>query len=226
LFPLADGHESAIHRHEACPFLFHTEALAKGKQSWTNDQRLMVLFRAARNTPAIKDAECFGPGSFERDCNFCVIAPQALLDLAAKYTLDRSSSEEIFKIRLAEMINVIAWMALACQNPKKAVKFDFFLMHAVNCSIFPFVFGELPWLNFRSNIRLLEFKVRMDHVMYVTQGCPELLTEEITNYTPRQGSESMNWPDVIDRAKKISCDGHVCQDDPRSASWLYCLRAV
>ncbi|KAK7900346.1 hypothetical protein LTR67_004092 [Exophiala xenobiotica] len=142
----------------------------------------MDRFRAARNTPAIKDAQCFAPGSFERDSNFFAIAPQALLGLAAEYTLDGSSSEDTLKLRLAEMINVIAWMASACQNPKKAVKFDFFLMHAVNCSIFLSVFGELPWLNLRSRIRLLEFKVRMNLVMYVTQGCPELFAEEITNY--------------------------------------------
>ncbi|KAK5220710.1 hypothetical protein LTR72_007332 [Exophiala xenobiotica] len=101
-------HESAIHRHEACSFLLRTKTLVKSNPSWTIDKRLMDLFRAARNTPAIKDAECF--------------APQALLDLAAQYTLDCSSSEETFKIRFAEMINVIAWMASACQNPKKAVK--------------------------------------------------------------------------------------------------------
>lgn len=201
--------QAAIHRHEACSFLLRTELLAKGKPSWTDGQRLMDLFHTARSTPAIKDAECFAPGSFERDGNFFAIAPQALFDLASQYNLDRSSSEETLKLRLAEMINVIAWMASACQNPKKAVKFDFFLMHAVNCSIFLSVFGELPWLNIRSKIRLLESKVRMDIVMYVTQGCPKLLTEEITNYAPRRGSEGMNWPDVIDRAKKIPCDGHV-----------------
>ncbi|KAK5454288.1 hypothetical protein LTS15_006288 [Exophiala xenobiotica] len=203
LFLFADGHESPIHRHEACSFLLRTETLAKGKQSWTNQQRLMDHFRSARNTPAIKDAECFAPSSFERDGNFFAIAPQTLLDLAAGYNLDRSSSEETFKIRLAEMINVIAWMASACQNPKKGVKFDFFLMHAVNCSIFLSVFGELlPWLNLRTKIRLLEFNVRMDLMMYLTQGCPELLAEEIINCTPRRGSEGMNWPDVTDRAKR------------------------
>nr|KAK5446093.1 hypothetical protein LTR18_004012 [Exophiala xenobiotica] len=119
----------------------------------------MDLFDAARNTPAIKDAECFAPGSLERDGNFFLSAPQALFNLAADYNLDRISSEETLKLRLAEMINVIAWMASTCQNPKKAVKFDFFLMYAVNCSIFLSVFGELlPWLNLRTKIRLLEFK--------------------------------------------------------------------
>ncbi|KAK5349031.1 hypothetical protein LTS03_006375 [Exophiala xenobiotica] len=72
-----------------------------------------------------------------------------------------------------------------------------------------FCLSSESWLNLRSKVRLLEFNVRMNLVMYMTQGCPELLTEEIMNYTPRRESESMNWPDVIDRAKKIPCNGHL-----------------
>ncbi|KAJ9496767.1 hypothetical protein H2202_007841 [Exophiala xenobiotica] len=101
------------------------------------------------------------------------------------------------------MINVIAWMTSACQNPKKAVKFDFFLMHAVNCSIFLSVFGELA----QPPVEGPSSRVQRPHEP--RDGCPELLTEEIMNYTPRRESESMNWPDVIDRAKKIPCNGHL-----------------
>lgn len=106
------------------------------------------------------------------------------------------------------MINVVTWFTSAAQRPDKQAKFDFFLMHAVNCSIFLSVFAAQAWLSRSAKLRLLEFTVRTDLVLYVTQGCPELRIDEIANYRPRR-PECVTWEDVIERAKAIPCDGHV-----------------
>lgn len=183
--------------------------MAAGNPSWTREKRLVDMFLTVRSNPLIKDSALLAPGSFERLGNFFPQLPGPLIDIASSYTLDRSIGEDELQLRIAEMINVISWMASACQNPAKAVKFDFFLMHSVNCSFFLSVFGGLEFLTKHSKLRLVEFKVRMDLVMYATQGCSELLTDEITAYTPRRGNESMNRTEVVERALNIPCDGHV-----------------
>ncbi|KAK6365026.1 hypothetical protein LTS17_011722 [Exophiala oligosperma] len=201
--------QAAIHRSQATSYLLRTQELASNHPAWTREKRLMDIFTAVRSNPFIKDAPVFAPGSWDRMGNFFPDLPQPLVEVAASYTLDRSMGEDEVQLRTAEMIDVITWMASACQNPAKAAKFDFFLMHSVNCSIFLSVFARLDFLDEHTKFRLLEFKVRMGLVMYATQGFPELLTDEITTYKPRRGDQCMNWTEVIERAKNIPCDGHV-----------------
>lgn len=70
----------------------------------------------------------------------------------------------------------------AAQRPSKEVKFDFFLMHCVNASIFLSKIVALRSLNVNSKIRLLEWKGRLDLLMFVSRGVPELRLDEVTNY--------------------------------------------
>lgn len=41
--------------------------------------------------------------------------------------------------------------------------------------------------------------------MYVSRGCPDLLSSEIQNYTPAHDSD---WSGVIKRVNKLDDDGH------------------
>lgn len=165
------------------------------------------LFLEARKDPKIKDDPNWGEGSFNRGLDFYTGIPDELITLAASYQVDASSDASLQKA-VGEMMNVTAYFAVAAQKPEKRIKIDFFLMHCVNLSIFMKVFADVSWLDLSSKARLLEYKVRMDLIMYVHRGCPELRKGEIQNYVPRQAN-SLNWETIIDRSKKIPDDGHV-----------------
>ncbi len=195
---------AAIHADACGSSLRRIENRAR---STTRRPGLEALFLKARRNTRIKDDANWGQGSLNRGVDFYSGMPDEMITLAASYQVDASSDTSLQK-QVAEMMNVSAWFAVAAQNTEKAVKIDFFLMHCVNLGIFLKVFADLSWLDLGSKARLLEWKVRMDLVIYVHRGCPELRLAEIQNYIPRQ-PDSMNWEKIIDRSKKIPDDGHV-----------------
>ena len=85
-----------------------------------------------------------------------------------------------------------AYYTAAAQRPSKEIKFDFFFLHCVNASIFLSSFLALPFLDVDSKVRLLEWKGRLDLLMYVSRGAPELRLDEVTKYKP-----SRDWNGVF-----------------------------
>ncbi|KAJ5176839.1 uncharacterized protein N7482_002716 [Penicillium canariense] len=130
-------------------------------------------------------------------------APQEMLKYAAQYTVSEDQVEE----RLADMINNVVYYTSAAQRPSKVVKLDFFFIHCVNSSIFFSKLALLPILDQRTRLRLLEWKGRMDLLMYVSRGCPDLLRDEIIRYPVTN-----EWPAVFARgASHPSDDGHLAK---------------
>ena len=80
------------------------------------------------------------------------------------------------------MLTIVAYYSSAAQRPSKEVKFDFFLIHCVNASIFLSKFLGLPSLDVKSKARLLEWKGRVDLLTYVSRGSPELRLDEVSSY--------------------------------------------
>ena len=167
---------------------------------------LRDLFIVARENPEISGAACFSGGTYEKNGSFNDL-PQALVELGARYQVEPLTPETL-QHRTAEMINVCAWFTAAAQREDKQAKIDFFYMHSVNCSLFLSVFAQSPWLSLDAKARLLEWKVRIDLIIYAGQGTPELREEFIVRYKPRRPL-CVGWIDVIERAKAIPCDGHV-----------------
>lgn len=92
----------------------------------------------------------------------------------------------------------------AAQRPSKVVKFDFFYIHTVNSSIFFSKILALPFLNFHTKLRLLEWKGRMDLLMYISRNAPELSPNEIIRYPI-----SNDWGTIITESNRHSHDdGH------------------
>lgn len=195
---------AAIHADACGASLLRIENRALSTKARPN---LQTLFLEARRNKMIKDDPNWDQGSLNRGVDFYSGMPDELITLAASYQVDASSDASVQK-KVAEMMNISAWFAVAAQKPEKQVKIDFFLMHCVNLGIFLKVFADLPWLDLAAKARLLEWKVRMDLIIYVNRGCPELRIDEIQDYIPRR-SDSMNWEEIIDRSKKIPDDGHV-----------------
>lgn len=128
-------------------------------------------------------------------------ARDEMLNYASQYTVSEDQIDE----RIADMINTVSYYTGAAQRPDKNVKIDFFLIHCVNSSIFFSRIVQLPFLDTQSKLRLLEWKGRMDLVMYVSRGSPELRLDEVTQYPITN-----DWSGVFSRCNKHpGDDGHL-----------------
>lgn len=95
----------------------------------------------------------------------------------------------------------------AAQRREKEIKIDFFFIHCVNSAIFFSKFMELPYLDQKSKLRLLEWKGRLDLAMYVSRNSPALLLDEVTQYSAKS-----DWKAVISQAASHpSDDGHLAK---------------
>ncbi|EXK26256.1 hypothetical protein FOMG_17158 [Fusarium oxysporum f. sp. melonis 26406] len=125
-----------------------------------------------------------------------------------KYASQVHVTEENLEEKTAEMINAVVYFTGAAQHPPHQIRFDFWNIHAVNLSIFFCSFLRQSWLSIPNKIRLLEWKIRMDLVMYASPRPPKLLLDEIINYKPRKDS---SWEDIFKRVKLHHEDGHACK---------------
>lgn len=200
--------QAAIHPGWCGPFLKQTAEISQGRPTWTGKDDLKDLFLEAHADPTIMTAPCFNGRSFERNGNFFLQLPPALVDLAARYRLNPSISPAEFHLRTVELLNVSAWATFAAQKEGKVAKIDFFLMHTVTSSIFFSVFERQDWLPLASKIELLEYQARMILVLYACQGAPEIRMDLVKDYTPRRSKDS-DWAQLIEAAKGVPDDGHV-----------------
>jgi len=124
-----------------------------------------------------------------------------------KYASQYKVTEETLHEKTAEMINAAIFYTAAAQHPPHHVKFDFYYMHCVNCSIFFPMLLSQPWLSTPAKIRLLEWKSWTDLAMYASRRSPPLLLNEIATYTPTSGKLA-SWEEVFDKAREFEDDGH------------------
>ena len=114
--------------------------------------------------------------------------------------LAENASEENMLIMI-----LLVYYTSAAQRPSKVVKFDFFLIHTVNSSIFFSKILALPFLTTRAKLRLLEMKGRMDLLMYISRNTPELYVDEITRYPVKN-----DWDTIISHGNTHPHDdGHL-----------------
>ena len=107
--------------------------------------------------------------------------------------------------KTAEMANAVAYYTAGAQRTDKIIKFDFYFMHGVNCSIFFSAFLKQDWLTEGDKVRLLEWKVRSDLAMYASRKSPDVRLDIIRAYTPKQPS---GWDGIEDRVCQFEDDGH------------------
>lgn len=87
------------------------------------------------------------------------------------------------------------------------MRLDFFLIHCVNSSIFFSKIIKLPLLNQRSKLRMLEWKGRIDLLMYTSRGTPDLLLDEVANYPIKE-----DWAQIFARSiAHPGDDGHLAK---------------
>jgi hypothetical protein len=128
-------------------------------------------------------------------------AGEKMLFYASQYTIPSSASLEE---KTAEMINAASYFTACAQHPPNKIMFDFYYMHCVNASIFSSTFLAQDWLSDVSKRRLLEWKGRMDLVMYASRHSPNLLLGEISDYKTVSSSSR----DAFTRVRAYPDDGH------------------
>lgn len=190
--------QAAIHDDWTAPYLHAAENAAK--KSGSSNSLVQLIHESIKNDKLRASAH-WEDGNKVRDGVF-VRASDEMIALAAQWTVTPDQLEK----KTAEMINAAVYFTGAAQRPSKQIKFDFFFMHSVNCSIFFSAFINEPWLSVENKCRLLEWKGRLDLAMYVSRGCPELRLDEIKNYKPRRPEDG--WTGIIRRVDRFPDDGH------------------
>ena len=202
--------QAAIPDGWVADFLHDAEKLANdNSESASNPPKSIVqLLSECRANPTIKSSPDLSDPNKIRDGIF-QRARSEMTTLASQFRIPSPSS--LPKLT-ASMISTAAFFAGAAQHPPHQVKIDFFYMHCVNCSIFFSAFLDQKsnnnWLSPANKTRLLEWKARMDIVLYVSRGSPELLPHEITTYKPRHVG---GWDSIIARVKAYEDDGHAAK---------------
>ena len=190
--------EAVIHSDWIGKLLLPAEKLASEKNS---EKSLFDLIKDIQANEKIKDAPRWEDGNKVRD-GILLRAPDEMIDLAAQWQVKPNDLEK----RTAEMINAAAYFTGAAQNPPKQVKFDFYYMHCINCSIFFSTFLKQDWLSTSNMVRLLEWKGRLDLAMYASRKSPKLLMDEITDYSPKRPDDG--WEQIFKRVDQHEDDGH------------------
>ncbi|KAJ5873308.1 hypothetical protein N7455_003851 [Penicillium solitum] len=130
-------------------------------------------------------------------------APEQMLKYASQFTVSEDQVEE----RLADMINTVVYYTSAAQRLTREMRLDFFFIHCVNSSIFFSKINNLPFLNQRSKLRMLEWKGRIDLLMYTSRGTPDLLLDEVANYPIKE-----DWAQIFARSiAHPGDDGHLAK---------------
>jgi hypothetical protein len=185
--------QAAVHEEWLNPLLFDAEKAAKAVGP--SKKTLLELLEEIRQDKKLSTAADWNDQNKIRD-GIMVRAPEEALKYISQWTVEPHELEW----KTAEMINSVIYYTAGAQNPPKQVKFDFYYMHCVNASIFWQTFNNLPWLSIEYKARLLEFKARLDLVMYASRRSPKPLLEEITGYVPKDlevgGGE---WSGIFDR---------------------------
>ena len=180
---------------------FFSSARDAADKNRSNTSRSMVeLLDEIRNDTELYAAPHWSDGNKIRD-GILARAGERMVSYTSQYHIKPGELEE----KTAEMINAAAYFTGAAQRKRHAVKFDFFLMHCVNSSIFYSSFLKQKWLSDANKIKLLEWKVWNDLAMYASRKSPELHLDEIRNYEPKQPS---GWDEVIERVRSMEDDGH------------------
>lgn len=189
---------------------------------------IIEILEECRQDPKLRHAAQFDDANKIRD-GILKRAKEEMIEAATGYWI---SEKEGLEEKTAEMIDATGlfsppsssilhthpiltvhtrtvFATASSQHPPHAIKFDFFLMHCLNSSIFFSAFlRPSSSLTPPQQRRLLEWKVWNDITMYVSRGCPEFLPREIVDYVPAKDS---GLEDVIGRVNRVQDDGHAAK---------------
>ncbi|KAI4282923.1 MAG: hypothetical protein L6R38_002542, partial [Xanthoria sp. 2 TBL-2021] len=190
--------QAAVHDGWTGPFLLETEEAASKIQ---DSKSLVEILDQIRADPKLRMAAHWDDGNKVRD-GILARAPNEMIKYAAQWKVGLDELE----VKTAEMTNAAVYFTGGAQHPPKQIKFDFYYMHCVNCSIFFSSFLKQSWITPEHKARLLLFKGWLDLAMYASRRAPDPLLDEIVNYRPKHPKGS--WDGIFKRVVEHEDDGH------------------
>lgn len=196
--------QAAVHDHWMKPLFLGAEQAIKDSPP-KETKSIVQLLDEVHTEKSLAEAAKNGLPNRIRE-GILAKAADTMINIVKQYRVQPGQLEE----ETAAMTNAAAYFTGAAQHPPKVVKMDFFYMHCINCSIFFSAFLKQSWLSEANKVRLLEWKVRNDLIMYASRGSPNLLLDEVVNYKPKKPSKDAKdpWDDIIDRVRQYEDDGH------------------
>lgn len=192
--------EAACHQNWIGKFLLDAEKAASQRGDGEKDVPIAQLLQEIHADEHLSNATPWSVGNKIRD-GVMKNAGDRMIHYASMVKVRPEDLER----KCAEMTNAAAYFTAGSQRKDKAVKFDFYFMHDVNCSVFYPAFLKQDWLSAPNKARMLEWKIRMDLVMYASRHSPNILLDEIRNYKPQKPS---GWDKIEDRVCVLQDDGH------------------
>ncbi|OJJ48527.1 hypothetical protein ASPZODRAFT_62885 [Penicilliopsis zonata CBS 506.65] len=192
--------QTAIHDDWIGPMFLLPAETAAGGVGKRGDKSLFEILQEASTDRKLVDSVRWSDDNNMRD-GVLTRAPAEMIAYASQFTVSKDQIKE----KHAEILNTTVYFTAAAQKPDKEIKMDFFFLHCVTSSIFLSKFLAMPSLSLRAKLRLLEWKGRMDLLVYVSRNSPKLTKERITAHHTNR-----NW-DVL-FAKGIAHpeeDGHL-----------------
>lgn len=119
----------------------------------------------------------------------------------------KKATQKAYSSRLTLLRKV--WIAAGAQQPPHECRYDFFLIHGSNCSIWHSVFLEEPSLSNEQKARLLEHTGRVILMLYASQGAPHLNMAYVAAQRPRHPNH--DWAELFARSCVHEDDGHMCK---------------
>ncbi|OTA23541.1 hypothetical protein BTJ68_12650 [Hortaea werneckii EXF-2000] len=191
--------QAAVHDNYMGKFFSAAERAAESRRGEPS-KTMVDLLDAIHDDKQLRDAPKWLDGNKLRD-GIIYRAGDAMVQHTSQYHVRPDELE----LKTAEMINATAYYTAGAQREGKAIKWDFYYMHCVNCSIFYSAFLKADWISEANKCRLLEWKVWNDLAMYASRKCPDIRLDLVRNHQPTQPS---GWDPIQDRACAIEDDGH------------------
>ncbi|KAL9084314.1 MAG: hypothetical protein Q9165_008142 [Trypethelium subeluteriae] len=195
--------QAAVHQNWISQLLLGVEKAAKANRD-KQSKSIVQLLDEIRADKDLRAAPHFDDGNLVRD-GILKRAPEKMIHYASQFTVQPDELDE----KTAEMTNAIAYFTGGAQHPPKQIKFDFYFIHCLNCTIFVPAFMKQKWLAKEDKARLLEWFVWLSLAMYASRKSPEPLMDEIRNYIPKQPAN--NWDSIFERARVHEDEGHAAK---------------
>ncbi|KAK4546135.1 hypothetical protein LTR36_002272 [Oleoguttula mirabilis] len=191
--------QSAVHDNYMRRLFIPAEKAAKNR-GCEESKTIVELLDAIHHNTELRNAPRWSDGNKLRD-GIMGRAGDRMIEYASQFRVKPDELER----KTAEMTNAAAYYTAGAQRADKMIKYDFYYMHCVNCSIFFSAFLKQDWLSDANKVRLLEWKVRNDLAMYASRKSPDIRIDDIRDYRPKQPS---GWDEIEDRVCRLDDDGH------------------
>jgi hypothetical protein len=191
--------QAAVHDIYMTKFFLPAEKAAEGKRSQPCTS-IADLLDGIHDDKELLAAPKWSDGNKLRD-GIIARAAERMVSYTLRFHIKPAELDE----KTAEMINAAAYYTGGAQREGYQVKYDFYYMHSVNCSIFFSAFLKQDWITEENKCRLLEWKVWNDLAMYASRRNPDIRLDIVRNYKPKQSS---GWDSIIERVMAFPDDGH------------------